>query len=76
MNRPYANAIAPVGYRGHLLMIEVNKRCYMDEAKLCKHDGFVRCHERLERAYSTLLKSHAPTAVVASSAAQLLDGKS
>ena len=56
VNRPYANAIAPVGYRGHSLMIEISKRCYMDEAKLCKHEGFERCHECLERVYSTLLK--------------------
>ena len=56
VNRPYANAIAPLGYRGHSLMIEINKRCYMDEAKLCKHDGFARCHECLEQVYSTLLK--------------------
>ena len=56
VNRPYANAIAPLSYRGHSLMIEINKRCYMDEAKLCKHEGFARCHKCLERVYSTLLK--------------------
>ena len=26
-NRPYANAIAPVGFVGHSIMIEVGKRC-------------------------------------------------
>ncbi len=56
VNRPYANAIAPFGFRGHSLMIEINKRCYMDEARLCKHEGFEHCHECLERVYSTLLK--------------------
>ena len=39
-NRPYANALAPVGYVGHSLMIEVNKRTYMNEQTLVKSDGF------------------------------------
>lgn len=56
VNRPYANAITPVGCRDHSLMIEINRRCYMDEMKLCKHEGFARRHECLEQVYSTLLK--------------------
>lgn len=55
LNRPYANAIAPLGYQGHSLMIEINKRCYMDETKRRKHKGFAHCRECLEKVYAELL---------------------
>ena len=55
INTPYSNAIAPLGYCGHSLMIEINKRCYMDEARLEKTEGFVRLHGILVRLYRKLL---------------------
>ena len=57
INTPYSNAIAPVGYRGHSLMIEINKRCYMDEARLEKTEGFVRLHDILASLYRMLRAS-------------------
>lgn len=55
-NRPYSNAIAPLGYRGHSLMIEVNKRCYLDAAELDIGDGFAKLHQTLSSIYIKLLK--------------------
>ena len=55
-NRPYSNAIAPLGYRGHSLMIEVNKRCYLDAAELDIGVGFVKLHQTLSSIYTKLLK--------------------
>ncbi len=43
-NHPYSNALAPVGYLGHSLMIEVNKHCYLDAGQVCKGAGFERLH--------------------------------
>ena len=54
-NRPYANAIAPLGYRGHSLMIEVNKRTYLDERKLEKSAGFMKLQATIRRVYRSLL---------------------
>ena len=54
-NRPYANALAPVGYVGHSLMIEVNKRTYMDEHTLEKSVNFARLQSTIEKVYCELL---------------------
>ena len=56
-NRPYSNAIAPLGYRGHSLMIEVNKRCYLDADELDVGDGFAKLHQTLSSIYNCLLES-------------------
>lgn len=56
LNRPYANAIAPRGYVGHSLMIEVNKRLYMNEETIEKSDGFERLQAAIRRAYAELLR--------------------
>ena len=55
INVPYSNAIAPLDYRGHSLMVEVNKRCYMDEAQHDKGNGFTRLHGVLVDLYHLLL---------------------
>lgn len=53
-NQPYANALAPVGYQGHSLMIEVNKRCYLtDERKKGAH--YVKLRNCLRKIYKVLL---------------------
>ncbi len=44
-NRPYSNALAPIGYVGHSMMIEVNKRCYLDKSRKAKGAGFGRLRE-------------------------------
>ena len=54
-NCPYSNAIAPVGYRGHSLMIEVNKRCYLDADGLDIGEGFAKLHQTLSSIYAKLL---------------------
>ncbi len=54
-NRPYANALAPVGYIGHSLMIEVNKHTYMDEQTLQKSSGFDKIKKTIEAVYKELL---------------------
>ncbi len=54
-NRPYGNAIAPVGYVGHSLMIEVNKHCYMDECEMRKGNGFPLLAQAIRHVYSVLL---------------------
>ena len=55
INRPYANAIAPAGYIGHSLMIEVNKHTYMDEQTLQKNSGFDRLKNTIDSVYRELL---------------------
>ena len=64
-NRPYGNALAPVGYVGHSVMIELNKRCYMDERTLLKTAGAARMATILRGLYTRLLRR--PTATSASS---------
>ena len=54
-NHPYANAIAPIGYIGHSLMIEVSKRTYMDEQTLQKTGGFDRLKNTIDSVYRELL---------------------
>lgn len=63
-NRPYANALAPAGYVGHSLMIEVNKRTYMDERTLGKSDGFERLQTAVRQVYEELLHQKGPTPTV------------
>ena len=53
-NNPYANALAPVGYCGHSLMIEVNKRCYLNSENE-KGSQYVKLRNCLRRAYRMLL---------------------
>ena len=54
-NRPYANALAPSGYVGHSLMIEVNKRTYMNEQTREKSVNFARLQLTIEKVYRELL---------------------
>ena len=54
-NKPYANAIAPVGYRGHSLMIEASKRTYLNDLENAKGPGFTRVHRVLGKLYGELL---------------------
>ena len=54
-NHPYSNALAPVGYIGHALMIEVNKRTYMDEQALQKSSGFDKLKNTIDAVYKALL---------------------
>ena len=54
-NRPYGNAIAPLGYRGHSLMIEVNKRCYLGPDERHIGGGFDRLRQTLVVVYRMLL---------------------
>lgn len=65
-NRPYANALAPTGYIGHSLMIEMNKRTYMDEKTLKKTAGFDQLKAVVERVYHELLwmREHRPNCFV------------
>ena len=54
-NRPYSNAIAPYGYRGHSVMIEINKRCYLADDEMSIGPGFDTMHDTLVSIYSALL---------------------
>jgi N-formylglutamate amidohydrolase len=56
-NTPFSHSKTvecPVPY--HSLMIEVNKRCYMNEQTLEKTKGFVRLRYEIEGLYSHILK--------------------
>jgi N-formylglutamate amidohydrolase len=56
-NSPFSHSKTvecPVPY--HSLMIEVNKRCYMNEQTLEKTKGFVRLRYEIEGLYSLILK--------------------
>lgn len=55
LNHPYSNAIAPAGYIGHSLMIEVSKRTYMDEQTLQKNEGFDSMKTTIDSVYRELL---------------------
>ena len=54
-NRPYANALAPAGYVGHSLMIELNKHTYMNEQTLEKSEHFDRLRSTIGKVYRALL---------------------
>lgn len=56
INEPYSNSktfSVPIKY--HSLMIEINKRLYMDEETLEKQEGFMRIHQILKSLYKMLL---------------------
>lgn len=55
-NRPYSNSISPLGYVGHSMMIEINKRCYLDERGICKSEGFDAVHDSIFDLVSELFK--------------------
>ena len=57
INEPFSNSktfSVPVKY--HSVMIEVNKRLYMNEETLEKSDNFARLHQTIESLYDKLLK--------------------
>lgn len=60
-NHPYSNALAPVGYIGHSMMIEVNKRTYMDEKTIEKSSGFDKLKNTIDAVYKALLWMHLNT---------------
>ena len=60
-NRPYSNSIAPIGYRGHSVMIEISKRCYLAEDEIAIGPGFESMHNMLVSIYSELLCGCAPS---------------
>jgi hypothetical protein len=53
-NRPYSNSISPLGYVGHLMMIEINKRCYLDERGIGKGTGFGAVRDSIHALVSSL----------------------
>ena len=55
-NRPYSNSISPLGYVGHSLMIEINKRCYLDDRGIGKGVGFDAMRESVLALAAALLK--------------------
>lgn len=56
-NAPYSNSIAPVtGFPYPSVMIEVNKRCYMDEDTLLRHEGGDRLRQTISLTYKQLLR--------------------
>ncbi len=59
-NRPYANALAPLGYIGHSLMIEVNKHTYMNEQTHEKSARFNHLLSTIGKVYHALLKMCEP----------------
>jgi len=57
INKPFSNSktfSVPVTY--HSVMIEVNKRLYMDEQTLEKTEGFEKLKQDIQSLYGTLLK--------------------
>lgn len=57
INEPFSNSktfAVPVNY--HSVMIEVNKRLYMNEHTLEKNDGFEKLKEEIESLYNIILK--------------------
>ncbi len=56
INKPFSNSKTFPGASGyHSLMIEVNKRCYMNEETLEKTPNFTNLHNQLQRLYEILL---------------------
>ena len=57
INTPYSNAIAPeTGYTYHSIMIELNKRVYLNEQTLDFNDNAPKLREQLASLYSLLLR--------------------
>jgi N-formylglutamate amidohydrolase len=56
INKPFSNSKTFPGATGyHSLMIEINKRCYMNEETLEKSDNFNLLHSQLQKLYSIIL---------------------
>ena len=56
INKPFSNSKTFPGATGyHSLMIEINKRCYMNEDTLEKSDNFNLLHSQLQQLYSIIL---------------------
>jgi N-formylglutamate amidohydrolase len=53
-NRPYSNSISPLGYVGHSMMIEINKRCYLDERGIGRGVGFAAVRDSILALVSSL----------------------
>lgn len=60
LNRPFSNSktFDTGGHQYHSLMIEVNKRVYMNEETLEKTDGFEKLQACLISLYNTILASY------------------
>ena len=59
MNSPYSNAIAPeANFTYNSIMIEVNKRVYLNEHTLEFTDNAQKLQEQLSKLYSILLRYH------------------
>lgn len=59
VNRPFSNSktfIVPIHYNS--VMIEVNKRLYMDEISLKKTNGFVKLQHDIQSLYELLLENY------------------
>ena len=57
INTPFSNAIAPeTGYTYNSIMIELNKRVYLNEQTLDFNDNAPKLREQLESLYSLLLR--------------------
>ena len=57
INTPYANALAPeTGYVYNSIMIEVNKRLYLNEKTIEITDGIIKLRKCLESLYSILIR--------------------
>ena len=57
INTPYSNAIAPeTGYTYNSIMIELNKRVYLNEQTLDFNDNAPKLREQLASLYSLLLR--------------------
>ena len=57
INTPFSNAIAPeTGYTYNSIMIELNKRVYLNEQTLDFNDNAPKLREQLARLYSLLLR--------------------
>jgi N-formylglutamate amidohydrolase len=56
INKPFSNSKTFPGTFGyHSMMIEINKRCYMNEETLEKTPNFTNLHNQLQRLYEILL---------------------
>ena len=57
LNNPFSNSKTfPGATDYHTLMIEINKRCYMNEETLEKTAGFEKLHNELQSLYTLLLR--------------------
>jgi hypothetical protein len=58
INTPYANSIAPeTGYTYNSIMLEVNKRLYLNEQTLEMTEGAIKFRKCMDELYS-LLKNY------------------